>query len=62
MLVLGIIVLVIGACVAAFVHHTIGIVIAIIGIALVAWALLATADAAMMAPLLLPLRGYLERH
>lgn len=56
MLVLGIIVLVIGACVAAFVHHTIGIVIAVIGAALVLWALLVTADAAMAATLLLPLK------
>lgn len=44
MLVLGIVVMVIGALVAAFVHRTIGIVIAIVGAILVVWFLLVAAD------------------
>lgn len=52
MLILGIVLLVIGACVAAFVHHTIGIIIALVGVVLVVLALVATADAAVAVPLL----------
>jgi hypothetical protein len=44
MLILGIVLMVIGACVAAFVHHTIGILIAVVGGILVLAALLFLAD------------------
>lgn len=44
MLILGIVIMVIGALVAAFVHRTIGIVIAVVGAILVLWFLLVAAD------------------
>jgi hypothetical protein len=44
-LIFGIILLIIGALVAAFVHHTIGIIIAVIGVALVLISFLFLADA-----------------
>jgi drug/metabolite transporter superfamily protein YnfA len=44
MLILGIVLLVVGALVAAFVHHTIGIIIAAVGGILVLVALLFLAD------------------
>jgi membrane-bound ClpP family serine protease len=45
MLILGIVLLIIGAVVAAFIHHTIGIIIAVVGGILVLVALLFLADA-----------------
>ena len=45
MLILGILLILVGAVVAVTVHHTLGLVLAVIGIALVIWAVLVTADA-----------------
>jgi drug/metabolite transporter superfamily protein YnfA len=45
-LILGIVLLVIGAIVAAFVHRLIGLIIAAVGGVLVLWALLVMADTA----------------